>query len=232
MADPSDAWRALGCAPDGDRVFRLVADAPAGPDWVDASSPTPNLDGGPSGLLRCFILDKPHPHTIDDAVAFVADAAAIVVVEGLARGYARALAPWSLTGTAARKIAWRFLRADVGIPRSAGGMRVDVIAECLEAALDEAGVPVTYERGRLASPLGALWRDAVSRGLLVPRELLDPYFLNGALGPSRVPEAVQGRRFADLSDPFEPLEAIAALGYRIEAVGDEAITLLAAAPRA
>ena len=72
ITDPAAAWRALGIAEDAKaRVFRLVADvsaAPLGSEWVDASALTPNLDGGPSGLLRCSILDRTHPHTIEDVI--------------------------------------------------------------------------------------------------------------------------------------------------------------------
>lgn len=226
--DPAAAWSALGYAPDPERVFRLVAEEPAGPDWVDASRMTPNLDGGPGGVLRCAVLDRPHPHTIEEAVAFAADRENIAIVERLARAYAAAMEPWSF-GISASRVAWRFLRVDASIPRLPGPHALGVIDECLEQALERVGAPPAYENGRIATPLAALWRDVSERGLVVPSRLEDPYFTHGALGAPLVPEAVRGKRFADLANPFGPLTTIAELGYLIENVVAGVITIIAAA---
>jgi hypothetical protein len=227
--DPAAAWIALGYAPDPGRLFRLVSEEPEGPDWVDASRSTPNLDGGPSGLLRCAILDRMHPHTIDEAVAFAADAQNIAIVERIARDYAAAMEPWT-SGASASRLAWRFLRVDANIPRLPGSHETSVVGECLEQALERAGSPPAYANGRIAAPLGTLWHDVSARGLVVPSELEDPYFVHGACGAPLVPEAVRGKRFADLVNPFESHERIAALGYQIENVVAGVITMIAAAP--
>jgi hypothetical protein len=229
IGDPAAAWIALGYAPDPERLFRLVADEPAGPDWVDASRSTANLDGGPSGVVRCAILDRPHPHGVDEAVAFAADAPNIAIVERLAREHAASMEPWSF-GASASRVAWRFLRVDASIPRLPGSHDLSVVGECLEQALERAGSPPPYEGGRVAAPLGTLWRDVSERGLLVPSALEDPYFLHGALGAPFVPEAVRERRFADLANPFRSLDGIAALGYQLENVVAGVITMIAAAP--
>jgi hypothetical protein len=66
---------------------------------------------------------------------------------------------------------------------------------------------------------------------LGPAVLDDPYCLYGACGPPFVPAALRGQRFADLANPFEPIERIEALGYVHETVTGEASVVIGAALR-
>lgn len=230
MDDVVAAWRVLAIPRDPDRVFRLVADQARGPDWIDASQPAKNCDGGPSGLYRCSVLDRIHPHTFEEAIAFAADADCIAIVERWARTYAEATTPWRSTPSP-RRIAWRFLRRDASIPALPGRTKEQsLILDCLEQAFERVGAPVKYAGGEMMARPADLWRDACARGLRVPAELEDPYFVNGALGAPFVPAAARDQRFAELPDPYEPLERIAMLGYAVETVDEGAITLLAAPP--
>ena len=227
--DVVEAWRALGFSPDPDRVFRRVAEEPRGRDWIDASQRARNSDGGADGLIRCAILDQAHPHTLDEAVAFAADIDVVVLVERWARAHGDAMKPWRSTPSP-RRIAWRFLRADAEVPALPGDTNDrSLVYDCLEQALERAGRP-PYGAGKPPPVLFDLWREASSLGLRVPAALEDPYFVNGALGAPTVPTAVRDARFADLPNPFEPLERIEMLGYTFETIDASAITLFAAPP--
>jgi hypothetical protein len=148
-----------------------------------------------------------------------AGADGVAAAERQVREFFVRLAPWSASTTP--RIEWRSVAAQPDAPVAFGGafeLASDATMEAVEEegftreALGERDKRLPYIADRVLR-LHRAWGIAVERGL----EVLP------ATWPT---QAVRGRRFAELADPFEPLLELWKLGYVIEA-DDESAQLYA-----
>ncbi len=137
------------------------------------------------------------PATCADCVAFASDAEGMVRAEAHLSGLVAALSPWGAQPPGV--VVWRVRAA----PRAIVPAPLRRACEAAACALRRPGEPppslATDDARR------AVWREAVAAGLEV-----------GARS-GRAPSP-SGVAFAALPDPFVALEALAALGYALEAL--------------
>lgn len=174
-----------------------------------------------------------------DAVILAADPRGVVAAEALARQVVVALGPWG--APAPTRVVWRFTEIDAtqrvrsheSFPggqwasfcatHSLGGRRgMSPEQERLRASIvgDDRADALRWEGAAVVDFVH--WRRWVAASQLGLRVSV----------PERVTEpcvrALEGRAFAELPDPFTPLVDLWWRGYGLEAVGSEAVVLLAA----
>ncbi|MFO0558834.1 MAG: hypothetical protein U0269_12525 [Polyangiales bacterium] len=190
----------------------------------------------PKGLART----APFPTSVALALAVAADFDAFVSAEALAVEAAARLWPWvraQSKGPCPTRVVWKSHTRSALLGRKAP----DLVEGCLvahDAALFAIGESSASERGvwrptvgvstvlmERAAPyaLGArAWKLAAAARATVPRTLSSGYA--GAL-EYPTPEAVAGRAFDALADPFEPVLELWSRGYRLISIGRDAVLL-------
>lgn len=175
-----------------------------------------------------------------EAMIVAADPRSIASVEELARQAVSAMKPWG--APAPTRVLWRF--TEINVPQRVrsheslpGGQRASWAAThavgVQRSALDAQGEQtlraiVGDDRADALRWEGAAvvdfvhWRRWVAAATLGMRVVVPEYVSDPHL------RALEGRRFAELPDPFTPLVDLWWLGYGLEAVGTDAIVLLAA----
>lgn len=229
--DAQAVWRALGQAgllprraPGGTRLFRWL-----GPEARDGNSREfgrliPNMDGGAPARQRYFVTDQEVPFSVEQAVLIAADAQGIEKAEAAAWEARQRLVPWNVSPP--RRIVWRFISATEKTWQTPCSDVLNDLRIILTEAFDQAGHTISpYPLTGPEPPNRLLWQLAVKHGYRVPIEVEDPYRALAG-GPPTVPSAVAGKRFGELLDPFEPLDSVRQLGYRLDAFTGEDIVLL------
>lgn len=202
-----------------DRVFRAITKAPTGPTSRPMRRVMENMDGGPSAFTRYYITDAPHPLTASDAIVIASDLPGVAAAETAAFEACRRLADWG--SPTPSRVAWRVYPRGDSLTATPDDSARTLLRDVLHYALEQAGAR------DIPWPLEVRWALVCERGLPVPTEIEDPYFLYGALGGPFIPRTVAGRPFRGLSNPFEPIEELTSRGYRLDGITQEHVVLLA-----
>lgn len=234
LTDPKSAWDRLGQAgllprrhplvPT--RVFRRIGTQPLGADSREVSRSIENMDGGPPARQRYFVTDRDEPFSVEDSILVAADAAGIEQAEDAAWEARQRLQIWDVR--APQRFAWRVMPVTEPTFRSPGERLLANLRIFLTEAFDQAGHTLSpYPGAGPEPPDPELWRLAAQHDYRVPLAVEDPYGCFGASGPPWVPKQAAGKRFRELPNPFEPLQTLAQLGYRLDAFTYEEVVLLA-----
>lgn len=232
--EASQAWKKLTRfalvpmlhADSPERIFRRISKQPMDSGSRQGGALIPNLDGGPPARQSWFVTDRREPFSVDEAVLIAADARGIEQAEEAARTIAQRL---QIFGQAApRRIVWRVMsEAEPTWQTSARESILHDVQIFLTEAFHRAQQPIPSNplTGRWVSDC-ELWNLAAARFYRFPAEVEDPYF-TFADGPPRIPQSVIGKVIRELPNPFEPLEFLTHLGYRLDCLTSEEAVLLA-----
>lgn len=234
ITDPAAAWAALvpklpaALASSPSRAFQPPFVLPK-PDEPPAA-PSPGRDVSPL------------PRTLPACLAIATDADNMLAAEAHAREVVKRLAPFGVTPRA--NVLWTFVPEWPGADQG-GAFLLNAVAMSLQRAADEGSRPdfsmrAAFSDGagkvqaelahhadsplalRLCEPFldacgrASQWKRACELELRVPRYEYAP----GKFVPA------EGKPFAELPDPFEPLLALMLLGYWMSGATDDALVLV------
>jgi hypothetical protein len=181
----------------------LPSDAPAESTLIEHWQE--NWDGGPPLLERVAIVATPFEP--DDTIRLVAAHAARAHEHLAACG----LQPL------------RRLTTIVGDARatSLAAFRTRDCLRDLQKIISELSPDFPWGKAVSVEEWSKLWDRLAAAGQVFPEQLEDLYGSFGPSGPPDVPLAWRGRKLGALPNPFQPLAAVEALGYKIVALADD-----------
>ncbi len=177
--------------------------------------------------------DYPEPPSKTIAVALAGDPEGVEAVEELAREAATRLGPWGFAEKA--RLTWRVggplpawpwalseqLRLFDFLQRGEREVWLSPASKAFQRRSDEVGIGAFFSQAQRHAEGDQFWRSASARGDRVRAGY------EGVLGEELHPaEALVGRPFAELANPFEPLLAIWELGYVPVSMTQESIVLM------
>jgi hypothetical protein len=176
--------------------------------------------------------EEPWPPGVRFAVTLASDPQGIATAEVLAREVAARLAPWGLASPA--RVVWRVMRD----PRAPREVWPASLSNAMRLLPDHPTVRTALEalsRGTSRRP-GHDWPDALYDARTVVRAAATwsalaargdraPAWPSDALSPDPRPDDLEGRPFATLPDPFEPLLILWASGYLLAQITGDTLLL-------